>query len=59
MFDELPWREVHVGRILELREIAVNEVEEREEHGQCSNIGVAIVVSAIDEHAAEERPDEP
>ena len=39
-------------RVLEAREIPVDEIDEREEHGQTGHIGIAIIVRAIDEQSS-------
>ncbi len=48
-----------VVRIFEAREVSVDEIKERDEHEEASDVGIVVVVGTIDEHAANQRRDDP
>ncbi len=59
MFDQLMGRQVHVIRVHKSREVAIDQVQEREEHGQSRHVGIAVVIRAIDQHRADKRGNKP
>jgi hypothetical protein len=48
VLGQLPRREVSVIRVFEARKIAVDEIEERDQHGQTGDISIAVIIISND-----------
>ena len=46
-----------IMRISKSGKVSVDEIEEREQHGQGGDVSIAVIVHAVDEHTADQRRD--